>query len=155
MKRLFIFIVFSMIFLSCVKVDPNVHYHYYFVNHTDQDLNVGWSYIETNLVMAHSVDSVGGLLPVNKMEELFGRGPKNYDDAKSEYSIRVFDVGTDPQEMHRTYYCDQLQIWYCSLNLDAFQRLNWRIEFPPTEDMKDLEMIPSYEEIIAKYGSGD
>ncbi len=86
MKRLFIFIVFSMIFLSCVKVDSNVHYHYYFVNHTDQDLYVGWSY-----------DSALGK---ERYKWDFDYNPlKGYDETRPWYDMQNFSkylIGRDP-----------------------------------------------------------
>ena len=128
---------------------PDAHYHLYFINNTDQDLFVATEEYETSLVKAHSADSVCGLVPVNKMEELFGLGPKNYDIPEETYEIEVFDADR-PENLSWFDYRKQYRIWYSILTLNDFKRLDWRIQFPPTKDMKKITMDPSYEIIIAQ-----
>jgi hypothetical protein len=141
------------------KFDPNFHHYVFFVNDSDQHLYVGKTMSSSSLVYAHSADSVCRFGNITIMEELFNHGGTSYDDYDEEefFQICVFDEVSYPNypEKERFAYYELHTILTWEITLSDLRRLNWRLTFPPTENMKDLTMTPSYEEIIAKYGAGD
>ncbi len=129
---------------SCLeKPDPNTHHYVFFVNESNQDLFVGYVMSSAVLVPAHSADSVNRIVP--KLDVPY----TCYEDYQEGgwIIIRVFDDVRYPVYPEKDRYAFEKQhtILTWRLDYDDILRLNWRLTYPPTEEMKDLKVSLSNE----------
>ena len=126
-------------------VDPNEHHCIYFVNDTDIDLYVGRVLSAADFVPAHSADSVCKL-DDSGLWGIFDKPETGYEQL-SRTVIRVFDEnnynhqGTTKEKID---YTNQHTLVTWTLTLEDLQRLNWRLTYPPTEEMEGIQTGPSY-----------
>ena len=101
------------------------------------------------LVPAHSADSVCRIGNYSLMEELFNPGATCYEDYQEGgwIIIRVFDDVRYPVYPEKDRYAFEKRhtILTWRLDYDDILRLNWRLTYPPTEEMKDLKVSLSNE----------
>jgi hypothetical protein len=160
MERIrFLSLVIVTFLLSCEGVEPDgLHHFVYFDNQTNQPLYIGsWWHGQKDCIPAHSADSVLkiGIIPSTScLGNLLYKGAHGYE-WDEEHRIIVCDVENWGEQYADFVFILSHTLMDMSISLTDLQRLNWRLTFPPTENMKDLTMTPSYEEIISKYGAGD
>ena len=158
----FIIIVSALLlFWSCYADRMNRHHHILFKNNSNHVLFVFGLSKEEHLALPHFHDTI--LQPYDPHPRLDSAVTKIKPDAESmgvlfnrsayessfgyEFdTLLVFVINADTLE---TYGWDSVRTSYkveqrYDLRLDELKAINFKLSFPPTEDMKHIHMWPPY-----------
>ena len=153
MKKLFL-IIGSCLFvttMSCIRDTDDSHYNILFHNEADYDVFIEdgeGDYYDTSLSWMLNVMTPGWHLKVeshcDNIDAFFSWD--TYESILKHDTLMVFVFNADTLS---TYGWDYAKEHYMvaqryDLSLSDLQNLNWRLTFPPTEEMRNMKMWPSY-----------
>lgn len=151
--------------LQCAKdlpEDNNHHQKIMFVNNTEHELYLFMSY-NPDMFVEKSLDfkvvlHQGGINKVSPFETngrvlsmmdsywetVFEREKEFNSDTLWLYVLDAYKL-----EVEKNYGFDAALECY-GLTLADLRKVNWKLTYPPTEEMKEIKMFPSFEEVIRK-----
>jgi hypothetical protein len=153
MKKIFLIIGSYLIFsaVTCTKDTDDEHHHILFCNETDYNVYLArsYDYPDTSLLHTQNVMTPGWYRAVESHnynnEALTSRG--SYESKFiSMDTLIVFVFNADTLS---DYGWDNVKDCYkvaqrYDLSLSDIQNLNWKLAFPPTEEMRNIKMWPPY-----------
>ena len=154
MKKIILICCGCLLFtaMTCTKDSDTQHHHIRFYNASDCDIYVDKShdYPDTTLSRVQNVMTPGWNLMVQSHStnnDAFTNRNSYEVDFRCRYdTLVVFVFNSDTLALYGWEYSKNN---YCisqryDLSLSDLQRLSWRLQFPPTEGMRDIKMWPPY-----------
>jgi hypothetical protein len=142
MKKVITILLLSWICMAykCVKEEDseNCHFSIKFSNNSKIDIRVAES-----SYLANSSGSIVKSGELDNRRALSGRDCLEYDFFFPSY-IYVFNADLLAYKSWDEIVQNKLYLKLYVLHLEDLQRLDWKITYPPTEAMKDIEQYPPY-----------
>ncbi len=153
MKKIILIICSCMLFtaMTCTKDSDDAHHHILFYNGADYDIFVdrSFDYPDTSLLRTQNVMAPGWDLGVkshnSNNEALTSRGTYESKFCNLDTLI-VFVFNADTLSIRGWDYVKDHNIvaQRYDLSLSDLRYLNWKLTFPPTEEMRNIKMWPTY-----------
>lgn len=157
MKRIIVIISSCLLFtaITCVHDDTDDRHSYiFFYNGSDYDvyINLSYCYPDTSLLHEQNVMTPGW----NYSVESHSYNNEAFAQNTSYESMFISMIGKDTLIVF-VYNADTLSVYgwdyvkdhimvaqRYDLSLTDLQNLNWRLTFPPSEEMRNIKMWPPY-----------